>query len=163
MSSITTKNNFETRFLGKVNKNPESGCWEWTGAKTYKGYGKLQIARHMRAAHRVAYETYNGPIPDGLLVCHSCDNRACVNPAHLFLGTAADNNLDRDRKGRGNHAVGEKCGSAKLTEKVVREIRSRYAGGETQTSLERVYNIDQTTISKIVLGKLWVHVSMNDN
>lgn len=75
-------------------------CWPWTGAVTGKGYGKISLAYRHRNAHRVAFELWHGPIPDGLLVCHRCDNRPCCNPAHLFVGTAKDNAEDMMAKGR---------------------------------------------------------------
>jgi hypothetical protein len=87
------------RFWAKVRKG--DGCWEWQGA-TRHGYGTVWVAEAggMRLAHRIAWELTNGPIPDGLLACHHCDNRVCVRPDHLFLGTYADNAQDMSRKGR---------------------------------------------------------------
>jgi hypothetical protein len=104
------------RFWPKVVKS--DGCWLWVGAKFERGYGCIVAGgpringrpaerRHLYA-HRVSYELSVGPIPDGLYVCHHCDNPPCVNPSHLFLGTATDNNRDREAKGRGRYTVARK-------------------------------------------------------
>jgi hypothetical protein len=90
------------RFWPKVAKS--DGCWEWRGAKTL-GYGRINVGRRSILAHRVSYEMANGPIADGLVVCHRCDNPSCVRPDHLFLGTLGDNNADMFAKGRGTTAA----------------------------------------------------------
>lgn len=81
---------------------PEAGCWLWLGRTAPNGYGRMGAGRNRQyAAHRVSWEFHRGPIPAGLIVCHKCDTRRCINPDHLFLGTHADNARDRDAKGRG--------------------------------------------------------------
>lgn len=139
----------------------DAGCLEWQGCRNQDGYGFHTAGEHrMRRAHRVAWEEAYGPIPDGLLVCHKCDNRACVRPEHLFLGTSADNTQDAWRKGRLHRlGAGEAHYKAKLTVEMVTEIRSRYAAGESQSTLAQSYGVTQATVSKAVLRRTWRNVS----
>jgi HNH endonuclease len=95
---IRIQGSSDERFWGRVDKSGE--CWEWTGSLGSHGYGEFGVAGDRVLAHRYSYELASGPIPDGLYVCHHCDNRRCVRPDHLFLGTARDNALDMVRKGR---------------------------------------------------------------
>jgi hypothetical protein len=89
------------RFWAKIDRRAADECWPWTGARSRQGYGKLRVGTLTPDAHRLSYEFFYGPIPVGLHVLHTCDNPPCVNPAHLWLGTVADNMQDRNKKGRG--------------------------------------------------------------
>lgn len=101
------------RFLAKT-VQAENGCIEWTGCIMTNGYGAIQANGEKRGAHRVAYELFVGEIPCGMFVCHKCDNKRCVNPEHLFVGSAKDNAQDRAKKGRGANQLGDKGPRAKL-------------------------------------------------
>lgn len=143
-------------------KITETMCWEWQGTVRTGGYGMITISqktakggvRRMQA-HRYSFEALKGPIPDGLCVCHHCDNRLCVNPDHHFLGTYSDNAADRERKGRGRATKGTTNGNSKLTEADIPIIRS---SSEVNTKIAARYKVAQTTIAKIKRGELWRHV-----
>jgi hypothetical protein len=136
--------------------NNETGCHEWQGGHGYHGYGGLVIGGRRIGAHRAAYEVFVGPIPEGMYVCHTCDNRTCVNPAHLFLGTHLDNRLDMVEKGR--HARGSRHHWAKLTEPDVLDIRRRVAAGERQKDLCTEYGVADSLVSRIVNRLIWTHI-----
>ena len=144
------------RFMAKVRQEGE--CLVWTGCRHGQGYGMFSTGRtgdrKMSYAHRVAYELENGPVPDGMFVCHHCDNPPCVDPSHLFLGTHLDNVRDRDAKGRQVSPRGESHHSAKLTESKVREIRRRYVPGNG-ANLGIEFGVTEVTINKIVLRRTW--------
>lgn len=136
--------------------NEETRCWEWVGARNAKGdegYGTIWIDGAPRFAHRVSYTKHKGPIPDGMLVCHKCDNRRCINPEHLFLGSHADNMADMVSKGRAPRLRGEANGYSKLTAEAVADIRS--ALGVSQSALAARYGVSQPTISLVKSGKTW--------
>ncbi len=141
------------RLMAKVAVN-ECGCWVWTATRERKGYGKIRADGKMRQAHRVSYELHRGGIPDGMFVCHHCDNRACINPDHLFLGSHADNMEDMKSKGR--QQIGVRNRQAKLTEADIVAIRA--ARGAPQPELARTYGVSQSHISDIQTGKKWANV-----
>lgn len=156
------------RFWPKVNKegpipphNPRLGpCWLWQASRNAGGYGSFGIDNGTGLAHRVSYTIHYGPIPEGLDVLHRCDVRACVRPAHLFLGTDQDNVDDKVAKGR--HAVlrGSDHGEAKLTEAEVYDIRQRAADDERYADIAAEYGIAAGYVTMIVAGKVWKHVPL---
>lgn len=148
----------EERFWEHVSPEPTSGCWLWTGAITSRGYGNVRDGRRTDQAHRVAWVLTHGPVPHGLFVLHKCDNRACVNPVHLFLGTHDDNMADMDAKGRrkATPAPGETNASAKLTTALVEQARAEYAaGGVTLREMAPRYGVHFVTLASAIRGATW--------
>lgn len=149
------------RFWARVDRSGgDSACWPWTRYKDPNGYGFLSFMARREGAHRVAYTIGVGEIPSGLLVCHRCDNPPCCNPAHLFVGTIADNGRDALSKGRCRWGVlrGSDNRHAKLSDSDVRSIRALCAQGHTQISVGRRFGVRQSCVSEIVRGKRWTHV-----
>ncbi len=149
-----------TRFWAKVARKGSDDCWEWTASRTWQGYGIFRNPAGA-TAHRLAWTLENGPIPDGMCVCHRCDNPPCQNPAHLFIGTVADNNRDRHAKGRTvalGHQ-GEDHWKSKLTADDVLAIRvafqQRHRSGK---ELAKMYGVTKPMISLIVNLKNWANV-----
>ena len=152
---------FIERFWRRVDQT--GACWVWTGAHFPFGYGCVHLRSGHHVAHRVSWALAHGPIPDGLWVLHRCDNPPCVRPEHLFLGTPADNNRDRDAKGRhrpgpGPHRRGAEHAQAKLTEAQVYEIRQRRAQGEALLTLAAAYGVSFSHISSIAHHRTWRHL-----
>jgi hypothetical protein len=158
------------RFLKKVDKSGE--CWNWTAGTNTYGYGQININKVPVKAHRLSYVLHH-PLTIDLLeghreifVCHRCDNPLCVNPAHLFLGSYLDNIKDMVQKKRHytgqpeyEGRKGETNVSSKLTDDIVREIRTRYANGDiSQTQLSVEYNVTNANICSIVNRKTWKHI-----
>lgn len=138
----------------------EDRCWLWTGAKDYGGYGMVgHEGKTWRVPRLVWMLTHEDP--GSLHVCHSCDEPSCANPKHLFVGTAQDNALDREGKGRGTKGrckpkiAGENAPTAKLTWIKVAEIRYRHAEGERPTHLAREYGVHRSTVEELLRGDTW--------
>lgn len=145
------------RFWNSVNKNNASDCWLWKRVTRGVRYPQVSFKRRVISVHRLSYIMAHGPIPRYFLVCHSCDVRHCVNPAHLFLGTSHDNTQDMVKKGR--NRVGSDQWNSKLTANQVLRIRRLYATGRyTQTNLASRFGVNQGHISDIILRKWWSHI-----
>lgn len=140
------------RFWPKVNKGGADECWPWLAGKMTSGYGQIrggsEEQHRMVSAHRVAWELAYGPIPSGMCVCHHCDNRECVNPAHLFIGTLVDNVIDMVAKGRQHHVLRSE------DIPIIRNLR----GKRTQRELAKMFNVSKSTINNVQLGRAcrWV-------
>jgi len=150
-------------FHAKVQHGP--GCWVWVGSLTGGGrsqdqYGHLSVAGRVVRAHRFSWEQAYGPIPKGAMVCHRCDNRLCVRPTHLFLGTSAENTADMRAKGRDSFGKnqGERHGRAKLTDEIVKEVRRRHLAGESERILSREFGISRSWLGYIVRREAWTHI-----
>lgn len=146
----------EVRFLSRIEKTET--CWLWKGC-TSRGYGVLRASspRRQLFAHRLSYEMHVGPVAKGLFVCHHCDNRACVNPEHLFLGTNAENTQDKVNKGR--QVKGAQVNTSKLTAAEVREMRRLNSEeGVPRSRLVQIYGVTRHTVHMILHRKTWSHV-----
>lgn len=142
------------RFWSKVDIRGPDECWNWTTATNTWGYGRFYLNGRTVAAHRYSLALVIGEIPEGIFACHRCDNPSCVNPAHLFPGTALENLHDAAKKGRMMH--GSEHTWAKLTEAIVRSIRGEYAsGGVTHKQLGEKYGVSACSIWHAVNGRTW--------
>jgi hypothetical protein len=174
-------NKDKNRFYKKVNKT--DSCHEWTACKNPAGYGLFNFGGQGMAvlAHRFAWEISNGDIPDGMLVCHKCDNPSCVNPEHLFIGSHKDNMRDCVNKGRfvcnlktkghksfgknnGTHTkpdsrvCGIKNGNSKFIDSDILKIKKLYKSGVSTREIAAIYRVGKSTIWNIVSGNGWKHV-----
>lgn len=147
------------RFWEKVDIRGEDECWLWMASLHKDGYGNFRGS----LAHIVSWKITNGDIPKGMYVCHKCDNRACANPKHLFLGTQLDNMRDMILKGRGYDHSGENNPKAKLREKDVLEIYRLHNSGFSNADIARNYGVTKTAINYIVKGKSWHYIWEKEN
>lgn len=136
--------------------SPDTGCRLWSKGKTVRGYGKVKTDGKDWLVHRLLFTLVYGPIPDGMLVCHSCDTPSCVELTHLFLGSPKDNTRDMLTKDRGARLFGESNGRCKLTEDQVVSILNDH---RSQTAIAEEYKVHLTTVNKIKTGNRWQHLS----
>ena len=152
----------EIRFWKKVEKFDKDLCWIWTGGTYYNGYGQFFENPNKITAHRFSYELHYGKIQNKkLYVCHKCDNRKCVNPDHLFLGTQKENLEDMLSKNRGNYpgSPGEKNGRAIVSKKIVKEMRKLHKTGKyTYIDLSKKFNISETQTHRIIKKESWKNI-----
>lgn len=153
-SRHVAEGNAVDRFHQKYDRVPFSGCWIWIGGARPNSIGNL-YGRHWKdskesiGAHRFSWEIHRGPIPDGMMVCHHCDNTLCVNPEHLFIGYALDNMGDAKRKGRMCRLRGaDRFWVSKLTKCQVDEIRASV--GVSKAQLSRIYQVSQSVIGRVI-------------
>jgi hypothetical protein len=139
-------------FAGRVDMTGD--CWVWTKHKA-AGYGRFGAEGKEHYAHRASYEIHNGPIPEGMQVCHTCDNPACVKPEHLFLGTARDNMRDKTKKGRNGVPGGGDSNLAKLTWEEASMMRKLSRRGESTKGLARQFKVAERTARDIIAGKTY--------
>lgn len=149
----------KARFLSRASGHDQSpdACWEWTGSLNSSGYGRFWLNGRITLAHRAAYFLFRGDIPEGRNVCHSCDNRRCVNPAHLWLGSQSENLRDAVAKGRMRPpcVAPERNGNAKLGPNQVREIRAFRRAGAKLTELATRFGVSPATISGVANRTTW--------
>jgi predicted XRE-type DNA-binding protein len=141
--------------------DPTTGCWLWSRYRYLTGYGTVWFDGKNQRAHRVLWELHNGPIPEGMCICHKCDTPGCVNPDHLFLGTHADNVHDRNAKGRAVVPCGNGHWRSRLSEADIPVIHQRLVRGETQASIAEDFGVVKSVISNIVRGEAWKHVEIS--
>jgi hypothetical protein len=152
---FTKKYRGKTRYeilMDKIFPEPNTGCWLWGGSNGNHGYGQINFGG-TECAHRFIYKLYVGKIPKGLFVCHSCDNRLCVNPNHLFLGTNLDNVNDMVYKKR--HAFGDRSGQRVLDSKLVVDIRKMHSCGFTIYRIAKIVGVDYSTIWHAIKQTTW--------
>lgn len=142
-------------FWSKIKKT--NTCWIWQGSPGGTGYGQFGFNGKLNYPHRFSYELHKGLIPKDLFVCHSCDNKLCVNPSHLWLGTLQDNHSDMMKKGRHNYgkSLGSKNPAAKLSEQDVLDIRSLPG---PNWRIAKQYNVSKSTIDEIKTRRTWNHI-----
>lgn len=156
------KASLQARFDAKVLRVPFCDCWLWVGATQTNGYGQIYDGARVQLAHRVSYEMHKGNIGEADCVLHECDNPACVNPDHLWLGNQDANMKDMAKKGRSNRRWkirGTDVVFSKLCATDVIEIRTKYAsGGASQRKLAADYGVTQPAIGAVIRREVWKHI-----
>ncbi len=154
--------NWEQRFWNKVDKRGPDECWLWKATISKNGYGSFKLAGKPQTSSRVAFLAANGRPPGADMVLHTCDNRACCNPAHLYLGDVTQNSRDMVERGRNRTGPvkGEQNGNAKLTEDDVRQIKTMIRDGWLNQALADKFGVTHQMISKIRCGHFWQHVEI---
>lgn len=142
-------------FAARSTVNTNTGCVEWKLHRNKLGYGTLKYKQKAYMAHRFHWEYKNGKIPEGLIICHKCDNPCCINIDHLFVGTYKDNSEDMKSKGRGRYYYGEEHPSSKLTEELIISIKS---DTRSQYEIAKHFGISQSMVSQIKTNKSWSSV-----
>lgn len=146
------------RFHSHYSRGSDEDCWEWKSCRSAAGYGRFMLKGKSRIASRLAYQIRHGYIPDNICVLHQCDNPACVNPSHLWLGSHKENMDDRETKGRANGGSqrGESHPRAKLTLDLAQEIRRlALSNAMPQSAIARQFGISQSQVSEIKNAKAW--------
>lgn len=151
--TITDQDLLKARLFNRA-RLAESGCWIWVGSKDASGYGLMSVNGKTARAHRISCGAFNGQVPDGMVVRHSCDNPSCINPAHLGVGTQQQNVADREARGR-RDVRGEQVGTAKLSVSDVVAIRNSKL---SLSVLAKMYGVDKSNIWTVRSGKSWAHV-----
>lgn len=153
MRNKSVKERFDSMYV----RIPFGGCWIWVGALKNKfGHGAFKVGPRkskVEFAHRMSWQLVNGEIPDGMCVCHECDNPSCVNPDHLFIGTSADNTRDKVEKGR--HVFGSAVHNANIDESIAKQIKSAFLPTKV---LAEMFGISRQSAADIVYGRTWKHV-----
>ena len=156
-----------TRLLVNSVKNEATGCMEWALGATRDGYGKVKVGGKTWRAHRAMWMAVHGDAPQGMMVCHRCDNPKCVNVEHLFLGTAAENMADKLAKGRykggpshwkTRSSAGCNNVNARINDEIARQIRGLRRSGVSAAAIAQIFNIASQTVYKVASGRSWKHV-----
>lgn len=154
---MVISNKRETVFWSRVDKS--GSCWLWTGAKTKSGYGQFRLHGRLWIATRLSYALTFGDIPEGLVICHRCDNPQCVRPEHLFAGTYAENMQDMHQKERNRQPKGEEHGCAKLSDAQVVELRAKLTGRKGEiTEMAKGIGITRKHLGQVLRGNSWRHL-----